>query len=264
MRAFLALARTALRQQMQYRSAALAGVATQLAFGFLLASVYQAFYAGGSGQGDLTLAQTVGYVWLSQGTYRMMPWSGLRDIDAMMRDGRIAFELARPRDLFSMWYGRAMSLRTAPLLINLPLMLLAALLLPGDFRLRLALPMLPLGALSLLLGMLVSAAMTTILTGTYFWTVSGQGINRFLPMIGAFLAGTILPLGLLPAGLREALRLLPFASMLDTPLRILIGAVDAGAALRVVGLQLFWLAVLAALGRAVVGAGARKCMVQGG
>ena len=36
MRAFLALARTALRQQMQYRSAALAGVATQLAFGFLL------------------------------------------------------------------------------------------------------------------------------------------------------------------------------------------------------------------------------------
>ena len=58
MRAFLALARTALRQQMQYRSAALAGVATQLAFGFLLASVYQAFYAGGSGQGDLTLAHT--------------------------------------------------------------------------------------------------------------------------------------------------------------------------------------------------------------
>ena len=53
--------------------------------------------------------------------------------------------------------------------------------------------MLPLGALSLLLGMLVSAAMTTILTGTYFWTVSGQGINRFLPMIGSFLAGDILP-----------------------------------------------------------------------
>ena len=51
MRAFLALARTALRQQMQYRSAALAGVATQLAFGCLLASVYQAFYAGGSGRG---------------------------------------------------------------------------------------------------------------------------------------------------------------------------------------------------------------------
>ena len=99
---------------------------------------------------------------------------------------------------------------------NISALLLAALLLPGDFRLRLALPMLPLGALSLLLGMLVSAAMTTILTGTYFWTVSGQGINRFLPMIGSFLAGNILPLGLLPAGLREALRLLPRGGYLAT------------------------------------------------
>ena len=57
MRAFLALARTALRQQMQYRAAALAGVATQLAFGFLLASVYQAFYAGGAG--EIRIRQTV-------------------------------------------------------------------------------------------------------------------------------------------------------------------------------------------------------------
>lgn len=264
MRAFLALARTALRQQMQYRAAALAGVATQLAFGFLLASVYQAFYAGGAGEADLTLAQAVSYVWLSQGTYRMMPWSGLRDIDAMMRDGRIAFELARPRALFSMWYGRALSLRTSPLLINLPLLLVISLLLPGDFRLRLALPMLPLGALSLLLGMLNSAAVTTLLTGTYFWTISGQGINRIAPMIGSFLAGNIIPLGLLPAALRQALRLLPFAAMLDAPLRILVGAADIRAALQAMALQILWLAALLALGRAVVQAGARKCMVQGG
>ena len=67
----------------------------------------------------------------------MMPWSGLRDIEAMMRDGRIAFELTRPRDLFGMWYARAMALRTAPLLVNLPLVLAAALLMPGEFALRL-------------------------------------------------------------------------------------------------------------------------------
>ncbi|MGI5884438.1 MAG: ABC transporter permease [Candidatus Spyradocola sp.] len=264
MRAFFALARTALRQQMQYRSAAVAGVATQLAFGLLYVSVFQAFYASGGGQADLTLSQAVSYVWLSQGAYRMMPWSGLRDIEAMLRDGRIAFELARPRDLYSMWYGRAMALRTAPLLINLPLLLLIALLLPGDFRLRLALPLLPLGALSLGLGMLVSAAMTAILTGTYFWTLSGQGINRIVPLIGSFLAGNILPLGFLPAGLRDALRLLPFASMLDGPMRILVGAVDVRTALWTVALQALWLLALGAIGRAVVRAGARKCMVQGG
>ena len=173
MRAFLALARTALRQQMQYRSAALAGVATQLAFGFLLASVYQAFYAGGSGQGDLTLAQTVGYVWLSQGTYRMMPWSGLRDIDAMMRDGRIAFELARPRDLFSMWYGRAMSLRTAPLLINLPLT--AALQLMGEESVVPLTPLQLYGQLAAI-SALVFAVFAVYLVAAFF--VSWQDIRR--------------------------------------------------------------------------------------
>ena len=149
-RAFSGLLRTALRQQLQYRSAMMACVVTQIAFGLIYIMVYQAFFREGQGRADLTLMQTVSYVWLSQGTYRMMPWSGLRDIEAMMRDGRIAFELTRPRDLFGMWYARAMALRTAPLLVNLPLVLAAALLMPGEFALRLPIEFLPLGALSLL------------------------------------------------------------------------------------------------------------------
>ena len=162
-RAFSGLLRTALRQQLQYRSAMMAGVVTQIAFGLIYIMVYQAFFREGQGRADLTLMQTVSYVWLSQGTYRMMPWSGLRDIEAMMRDGRIAFELTRPRDLFGMWYARAMALRTAPLLVNLPLVLAAALLMPGEFALRLPIEFLPLGALSLLLAMLLTSAVTVAL-----------------------------------------------------------------------------------------------------
>ena len=222
-RAFSGLLRTALRQQLQYRSAMMAGVVTQIAFGLIYTMVYQAFFREGQGRADLTLMQTVSYVWLSQGTYRMMPWSGLRDIEAMMRDGRIAFELTRPRDLFGMWYARAMALRTAPLLVNLPLVLAAALLMPGEFALRLPIEFLPLGALSLLLAMLLTSAVTVALTGSYFWTISGQGINRIVPMLGNLLAGNVVPLGLFPAGVRQVLRALPFASMLDAPLRILVG-----------------------------------------
>ena len=214
-RAFSGLLRTALRQQLRYRSAMMAGVVTQIAFGLIYIMVYQAFFREGQGRADLTLMQTVSYVWLSQGTYRMMPWSGLRDIEAMMRDGRIAFELTRPRDLFGMWYARAMALRTTPLLVNLPLVLAAALLMPGEFALRLPIEFLPLGALSLLLAMLLTSAVTVALTGSYFWTISGQGINRIVPMLGNLLAGNVVPLGLFPAGIRQVLRALPFASMLD-------------------------------------------------
>ena len=169
MRAFFSMVKTALRQQLQYRSAMLAGVFTQVIFGLIYIMVYTAFYDNGkSVMGGMALGQAVSYVWLSQGTYRMMPWSGVKDVEAMMRDGRIAFELARPMNVYDMWFARSMAMRTAPLLTNLPIVLLAACLMPEGLRLTLDPAWIPLGALSLMLGMLVSASMTAILTGTYF------------------------------------------------------------------------------------------------
>ncbi len=265
MKAFFAMVKTALRQQMQYRSAMLAGVFTQLVFGLIYIMVFLAFYRGGNTDSGMTAAQAVSYVWISQATYRMMPWSGIREIDAMMRDGRIAFELARPQDIYGLWFARSMAMRTAPLLLNTPVLLTIALtLMPKDMRLVLDVPMLPLGVLSLTLGMLVSAAMTTILTGTYFWTISGAGINKFLPMIGSFCAGNILPLAFFPEAVQMVMRALPFASMLDAPLRILVGMTDARQALYVIALQAMWLVLLTVIGKCVLRAGVRKCMVQGG
>ena len=74
MRAFFSMVKTALRQQLQYRSAMLAGVFTQVIFGLIYIMVYTAFYDNGkSVMGGMALGQAVSYVWLSQGTYRMMP-----------------------------------------------------------------------------------------------------------------------------------------------------------------------------------------------
>ena len=49
-RAFSGLLRTALRQQLQYRSAMMAGVVTQIAFGLIYIMVYQAFFREGQGR----------------------------------------------------------------------------------------------------------------------------------------------------------------------------------------------------------------------
>ena len=35
---------------------------------------------------------------------------------------------------------------------------------------------------------LLLSAVTVALTGSYFWTISGQGINRIVPMLGNLLA----------------------------------------------------------------------------
>jgi len=264
MKLFIIMLRTSLRQQLQYRSAMLAGMFTQLMFGLIYIMVYMAYYEYGMGTPGMTLAQALGYTWLNQACLRMMSLSGLNDVEDMMRDGRIAFELTRPTGLQHLWFARSMGKRIAPFFINVPLIMLIAFLMPQNMRLVLDVQLLPLGVLSLVLAVLVSASVTVLLTETMFWTVSGEGINKLVPMIATVCSGSLLPLEFFPDVLRDVLRALPFAAISDAPLRILVGAASTQAAWSAIALQLFWLIVLTVLGHVLMQRGVRKCMVQGG
>ena len=264
MKLFISMVRTALRQQLQYRRAMLAGLFTQCMFGLIYICVYIAYYEYGIGSPGMTLAQAVSFTWLNQAFLRMMSLSGLNDVEEMMRDGRIAFELTRPADLQGMWYARALAKRVAPFLINAPLTLCIAFVMPENMRLVLDVHMLPLGLVSLLLAVLVAASFTVILTESLFWTVSGEGINKLLPMVATVCSGSLLPLEFFPDVVKNVLRALPFAAVSDAPLRILVGAADVWAAWGAIMLQAAWLVALTVLGRVLMQRGVRRCMVQGG
>lgn len=265
MSTFRSMLKTALRQQLQYRSAMLAGMLTQLVFAFIYIMVYIAYYtySPGAAQG-MTLAQAVSYTWINQACLQMMSLSGLNEVQEMMRDGRIAFELARPADLHGMWLSRALAVRLAPFALNAPLTIAIGLVMPQEMRLVFALEYLPVGLLSLGLSVLLSAAMTVLMTATCFWTIDGNGINRLLPMVATVCSGNLLPLAFYPAGVRAVLRALPFAAIADAPMRILVGACTAREAAVTLLTQAVWLAALLVLGRVTTDCGVRRCMVQGG
>ena len=79
-----------------------------------------------------------------------------------------------------------------------------------------------------------------------------------------FFNGAVIPLPFFPDRVRAVMEILPFAAMQNVPLRIYSGDLAGGEALRAVGLQCFWLAVLVALGRALTSAAEKKLTVQGG
>jgi ABC-2 type transport system permease protein len=74
----------------------------------------------------------------------------------------------------------------------------------------------------------------------------------------------VIPLPLFPDWAQPALRLLPFAALMDLPARVYTGDVAAGAAGWVLLHQALWTAALALLGRALLGRAARRLVVQGG
>ncbi|MEG0767014.1 MAG: ABC transporter permease, partial [Clostridia bacterium] len=74
-RAYLALWRMRMRTLLQYRVAALAGVATQLLFGLVMVSVLTAFYHQSDAAQPMLLSQTITYTWLGQAMLGMLPWN---------------------------------------------------------------------------------------------------------------------------------------------------------------------------------------------
>jgi ABC-2 type transport system permease protein len=113
-----------LREAAQYRAAAVAGVFTQVVFGFIIFMTLDAFSAGHPEQSPMSRVQLVSYVWLGQAFLALLPWTLDRDVVEMVRTGTIAYELLRPLDLYNFWFCRALgfrlaatSLRAVPLLL---------------------------------------------------------------------------------------------------------------------------------------------------
>jgi len=262
-RPYLAIVSARFRMLLQYRAAAWAGVATQGFWGLIRVMVFDAFYRSSSATQPMTLDQTVSYIWLGQATIGLLIFSVDADVRDMVRTGTVAYELARPVDLFSLWYWRSVASRAAPTLLRcMPIMVLAIALRglgpPASVASGFA------WVLSQVAALMLSAAVMTLATISLLWTVSGEGISRLLPMVAWLSTGIVIPLPLFPDWAQPILNSLPFAGMLDTPARVYMGHIDAGHASLAIARQLAWTLALVWLGRLLIARGTRRLVVQGG
>jgi ABC-2 type transport system permease protein len=270
-RPYLAIVSARFRMLLQYRAAAIAGVWTQICFGFVLIMIYEAFYRSSAAPPPVTLAQTASYVWLGQALLAMLPWNADPELRAMVRSGAVAYELCKPIDLYSLWFARALAWRTAPTLLRaVPMVLFATALLPwlGLGEWRLAPPASPAAGLgfaaALVFALALAAALSTLVHIGLLWTLAADGLVMLATTAVSFLSGMIVPLPLFPDRLRAVLEWLPFAGLVDLPFRIYVGALPPGDLALVLARQLAWTLALIALGRWLIARGVRRIVVQGG
>jgi ABC-2 type transport system permease protein len=267
LKAYLSIFRLRFAVQLQYRAAAAAGFFTQLFFGFIIVMVYHAFYATSSQPQPMSLAAAVTYSWLGQALLRMQPgFSNDTEVIDMIRSGNIAYELCRPLDLYFLWYARALSQRIVPTLLSgVPLFILS-LLLPAGFG---ASPPASIASgaawfLSIILALLLSCAISNIVTASTLWTIAGDGMQRIFPAFTMVFSGLNVPLAFFPDWAQTILRLLPFSGLVDLPFRLYLGMVPASTVFFFGLLQLFWIVVLMVIGILVLKIGKQKVVVQGG
>jgi len=248
---------------LQYRSAAIAGVGTQLFFGLVRVMIYDGFYRSSSSPQPMSFDQVTTYVWLGQAMLLLAMFDADKDVAAMIRTGNVAYEMTRPLDLYAVWFTRALSGRAAPLLMrSIPIFIVAGLFfglkMPASISAGVLFVAAAIG------GLLLAASLVALMTVSLLWTISGEGINRLAAPMIFFFSGLVIPLPLFPEWMQRAIAVLPFRGLIDTPFRVYLGLLsgpEAGAALLH---QMVWTVALVFTGRLLLNRGIRRLVVQGG
>lgn len=264
---YRALFRIRFIHTLQYRSAAIAGMVTQFVWGMMEILAFHAFYQTDPTAFPMRFQQTVSYVWMQQAFLSLfMLWFFENEIFESITSGSIAYELARPMDIYHRWFCQSIANRSAKAVLRCLPIFAIAFLLPAPYRLVLppTITTLFLFILSLLLSLGVVVSVSQLIYISTFYTLSSIGVRVVVGAIGEFLAGGIVPLPFFPQPFRQIAEVLPFAAMQNVPLRIYSGDLQGTDVFRSLLLQIFWLIVLFAFGKWWLKKSLKRVVVQGG
>lgn len=266
MRLYAAVAWRGFRRYSTYRAATVAGAFTNTVFGFIMAYTYIALWEARPGLGGYDTAEALTYVFIGQSLLAPMALFGGGFGDELaerIRTGDVAIDLYRPVDMQTWWFAADTGRAGFQFLARgIPPTIVGALIFP------LAFPANPITWLAFLvavvLGLVVSFAIRYIVTLFTFWLLDLRGIQTAAGLVGMFMSGMLLPLTLFPDVLAQTALLLPWSSVLQIPVDILLGKHQGVEVLQAFGFQAAWALVLLLVGRAITAVATSKVVVQGG
>ena len=263
MKAYFSVFRMRWRMELQYRGAVIGGVLCQMFFGLILIALYRSLYQ--SKPQAMPIESVTTYVWLQQAFFRMLLASD-GDLLDKIRTGAIAYDLCRPLQLYGYYYVRVMAQKLLGSLLRATPMLAFAALLPAGWGIStpVSAPAFLAALAGLLLGLLCVCALENITMGFTMRTLDSRGVQAMLNLLMMTLSGNILPLTLFPDSWQKVVTLLPYAQLLDAPIRLYTGQWPLSETPRVLCIQCVWTLLLTGLGLLLWRQNQKRLVIQGG
>jgi len=263
LRLFWKIVQTSIKQQLTYRMALWAGLATNLFFGLLRAMLLIALYSDQGSVNGLTLDDSLTYIALSQSLIAFLTIFGSWDLMNSVYSGAIGSDLLRPVHLFTFWMARDIGRSLVNLVgRGIIFMLLFSLFYPVTVPVDLSAWFYL--VVSMILAWLVSFAWRFLVNLGGFWSPDARGIGRMGFALTQFFSGFIMPLRLLPDWFSQLCQATPFPAMVNTPAEVFLGILSGEQLLQALLLQAGWFLVLSAACMLVLRAGIRRLVIQGG
>lgn len=262
---YLTLTRASIIEALQFRLSALVVVAGNLLYLIVVYYLWQAIYssAGTDIVNGLTFSDTLIYLVLATALYNFMEMYIVWDIGRSIQTGEIALKLLKPVQFrrYVFWSNSGMFVMKF-FFTFLPTFIVVEIVTNGAV---------PLGIN--LLYFLISAAMAISINfsidffiGTVcLYTESIWGINIMKQVIVLLLSGATIPLAFFPEPFKTIVSYMPFQSIYNAPLTILLnGNPDAKQLLTTLGTQLFWCAAMILFTKLFWKLSVKKITVNGG
>jgi len=252
---------------LQYRAAAYAGLATQLFFGLVFVMVYLAFYDSSSGDTPMKIQELVSYLWLNQAFFSLVNMMYKdSEIFETIKNGNIAYELARPKKLYFIWFAKIIGQRLAMVTLRCLPILLISFFLPYPYKLGLpsSIGSFMLFLLTLMTGTILMTAIITLYPVLTLRTLNEKGIAQIFAALADVLSGLVVPIPFFPKFLQIISNYLPFRYVSDLPFRIYTGNIGISEGIMGLGLQIVWIFIVVFIGYFLTNKSLKRVVVQGG
>lgn len=252
---------------LQYKAAALAGMATQIFFGLVFIMVYIAFYSSGTNNTDISLKELIPYLWLNQAFFSLICiWHKDNEILNMIRKGDVAYELCRPQNLYVMWFIRILASKLSSVLLRCFPLIIVSLLLPEPYNLTLpnSIQAFIFFIITLSVSSLLITAIVTLIYILIFYSIDNKGIMGMYCGIAEILSGQVIPIPLFPTFLKSIAVLLPFAYISDFSFRIYSENIVGTTIFQGLLIEITWLIILIIIGIFATKGILKRVSVQGG
>ena len=252
----------------QYRAAALAGISTQIFFGFMYIMFYIALFESNIGTSSpMDLSSVITYLWLGQMFFSLTyPAFREKELLEMIRNGNLAYEIVRPQNFYFKYFIKTYANRLVAVVLRFYPILIISVLLPKPYNI--GAPITITAFLVFLIALVLSSLLINALTLFFhlltMFLIYERGAFSFYAVISEVFMGSVVPLPFLPKFFKVIGYFLPFRCISDFPFRVYMGDISISSGLNLLLISFLWVIAVIFLGYKLSKLALRKAVIQGG
>lgn len=263
MSTYLMFARNAFRQKLIYRANTVIYMISSMMYLLIQFNIWQALYAARITVEQVSLNQMLTYCVINRLAraflYDQIGWN----LGTKIRSGEIGGDFIRPINLKLYLIADQIGNSFYDFCFNfVPIAITTVAF--GAFLPPVSVAHGLMFAVSLVLGITLYYYINYILGLIAFWIKNNGFVGWLMGAMMQVFAGSEIPIWFYPGIIKDIAAVLPFRFITYEPISIYLGMTAIEETLFIVGMQIFWIAVVYVLGRIVWGRAEKRVIVQGG